>query len=270
MTGGPARPVPAWRILIRGELLLLHLVAVAAVAAMTLAGWWQLEVWRDQQALDQRQQVAQTPVPLNSVLGPDDAVGAESDAVTVRITGRYAPADEQFLLPGRAGGTWVVSPLLVEDTDAAVLVVRGAVDGDTPAPLLPLTPSGRVDVTGVVQASEPFDTDVGPGRQIEALNVAVLVSEVPYDLYSGYVVRTAQDPPDPDESTAVSPTLPDPSWQAGVRNLVYAVQWWVFAAFTAFMWWRVARDRVQDHRAIAEEAAATRVATEGEHRAPVA
>jgi hypothetical protein len=26
------------------------------------------------------------------------------------------------------------------------------------------------------------------------------------------------------------------------RNLAYAVQWWLFAAFGVFMWWRVVRD----------------------------
>ena len=28
----------------------------------------------------------------------------------------------------------------------------------------------------------------------------------------------------------------------GVRNLLYAVEWWVFGAFAAFIWWRWRRD----------------------------
>jgi len=39
----------------------------------------------------------------------------------------------------------------------------------------------------------------------------------------------------------VAPT-PDPSRWAGIRNLLYAFQWWLFAGFVAFMWWRVVGD----------------------------
>jgi hypothetical protein len=40
----------------------------------------------------------------------------------------------------------------------------------------------------------------------------------------------------------VPPPLPDPSRWSGIRNLLYACQWWVFAAFVAFMWWRMTDD----------------------------
>ena len=28
-----------------------------------------------------------------------------------------------------------------------------------------------------------------------------------------------------------------------LRNLLYAVEWWVFGAFAAFIWWRWVRDQ---------------------------
>jgi integral membrane protein len=125
--------------------------------------------------------------------------------------------------------------LLVDGTESAVLVVRGSTDaGDLP----PLA-AGPVSVTGVVAPSEPFSTAVGRGRRIESVNVSVLVGSVPYDLYSVYVVRTAQSPPDPAQLDPVAVSLPEASWTAGARNLAYGIQWWVFAAFTTFMWWRV-------------------------------
>ena len=48
--------------------------------------------------------------------------------------------------------------------------------------------------------------------------------------------------------------LPDPdvSWSVGLRNLAYAFQWWVFAAFALFMWWRMATENVAMRRAEAE------------------
>jgi len=36
--------------------------------------------------------------------------------------------------------------------------------------------------------------------------------------------------------------LPDPSRFTAVRNLLYAIEWWVFGAFAAFIWWRYVRD----------------------------
>lgn len=259
------RPVPTWRILLRGELVLLHLVAVAAIVAMGFAGRWQFDVWRQDQARDRAQQTTQTPVALSSVLGPDDPLTARADGTVVQVKGRWAPVGDQFLLTGRTAAPWVVSPLLVQGTGSALLVVRGATAGDQ----LPSLPDGPVRVTGVVQPSEQFPAAVAEGRRVEALNVSVLVGEVPYDLYAAYLVRTGEAPPDPTSLTTVAPTLPDATWTAGIRNVVYAVQWEVFAAFTAFMWWRVARDRVQDHRAIAADSAADRAPDLTDH-APVA
>jgi hypothetical protein len=36
--------------------------------------------------------------------------------------------------------------------------------------------------------------------------------------------------------------LPEPSRFTGVRNLLYAFEWWVFGAFAGFIWWRWRRD----------------------------
>jgi surfeit locus 1 family protein len=262
----PGRPLPTWRILLRGELLLLHLVACVSVAAMLFAAQWQVDVWRDSQAADRVAKAQRDPVPLPDVLGPDDALTAEADGAAVQVQGRWAPADDQFLLSGREpGGAWVVSPLLVDGTESAVLVVRGATEQDK----LPPLSNGPVTVTGVLQPSESYDTAVATDRRIAAVNVSVLVSAVPFDLYSGYVVRTGQSPADPAALAPVTVALPDPSWTAGGRNLAYGLQWGVFAAFTAFMWWRIARDRVLDHRVLAEAAAAD-ATSRASPRTPVA
>ena len=36
--------------------------------------------------------------------------------------------------------------------------------------------------------------------------------------------------------------LPSPGTFTGVRNLLYAFEWWVFGGFAAFIWWRWRRD----------------------------
>jgi cytochrome oxidase assembly protein ShyY1 len=266
VTSHPRSP-PPWRLLLRGEILLLHLVAILAVAGMLFAGYWQLEAWRGSQVDDRLEKAQREPVPLSDLLGPDEPITAEADGAAVRIRGRWAPVEDQFLVTGRASGSsWVVSPLLVDGTRSAVLVVRGSTDATTLPPLAP----GPVSVTGVVQPSEPFSTTVTPDRQVEAVNVPVLVGSVSYDLYGAYVVRTAQSAPDPADLEPVAVQLPDASWTAGARNFAYALQWAVFAAFTVFMWWRVARDRVLDHQAMDAATAPGHSAAREPPRTPVA
>ena len=65
------------------------------------------------------------------------------------------------------------------------------------------------------------------------------VQRVDVDLWSAYVI--SQDP-GPGLEEAELAALPTPSRTTGVRNLLYAVEWWVFGAFAAFIWWRWRRD----------------------------
>ena len=45
--------------------------------------------------------------------------------------------------------------------------------------------------------------------------------------------------------SAVTPaSLPKPPSFTSLRNLLYALEWWVFAGFAVFVWWRWCRDEV--------------------------
>ena len=46
--------------------------------------------------------------------------------------------------------------------------------------------------------------------------------------------------------------LPEASRFTGLRNILYAVEWWVFAAFAAFLWLRYVRDATSER--VLEEA----------------
>jgi cytochrome oxidase assembly protein ShyY1 len=209
----------------------LGLVAAVLMASMVVLGLWQLGVYDDHQQDDARARLDRAPVPLADVLGPDDAFPSDAVSIPVTLTGRYL-SDQEFAVHGSDAlgvASAVVTPLALDD-GSAVLVVRGA-DGGVPAP------SGEVDVTGVLEPSDATGDALDADRVTDGIRIAALVSAVDVDLYAGYVVRTTSDPAD--ASTPVAAPTPDPSRLAGLRNLVYAVQWWVFAAFVAFMWWRI-------------------------------
>ncbi len=82
-------------------------------------------------------------------------------------------------------------------------------------------------------AGSPLDAE----RVTGGLRIAALVQDFDQDLYAGYVVLTESRPAD--ALAAITPPTPESSRWAGIRNLLYAVQWWLFAGFVAFMWWRV-------------------------------
>ena len=67
--------------------------------------------------------------------------------------------------------------------------------------------------------------------------------------------------------------VPTPSGETGFkwRNAAYALQWWAFALFALYMWWRIVRDEGREdaaaQEAAAEEAAAQEVGASGDNGA---
>ena len=61
-------------------------------------------------------------------------------------------------------------------------------------------------------------------------------------MFSAYVVDQVAAP---GLEVAELASLPDPGTFTGVRNLLYAFEWWIFGAFAAFIWWRWRRDATQ-------------------------
>ena len=227
--------------LLSRRLIPLHLALLAVLAGTGTAGWWQWDAWRHEQADDVAQRAARDPVPLADVLGPDDAFAGEDEGVPVEVEGRYAPASQQFLVSGREqdgrDGFWVLSPLVVDGTapPSALLVVRGWTAEPTPPPV----PTGPVTETGVLRPGEEGSTTVGADRVVDAVRIPALVNAVDGDLYSAFLVSTGT--PDPGLQP-VTPPAGEPSWSAGLRNLAYALQWWLFGGFAVFLWWRICAD----------------------------
>jgi surfeit locus 1 family protein len=220
--------------------LALLVLALLVMAVMIVMGRWQYGVYDDHQRADALAVMRRAAVPLDTALGPDQAFASASVGIPVVVSGRYDRSDQLYVrhLPGAKDTYAVVTPLLT-GSGSAVLVVRGSTS-TTQAPAA----RGRVRVVGILEPSQSEPSSIDNRRVTDGIWVPGLVSTVRPDLYSGYVVLTRSDPAEP--LTPVEPPLPDPSRWAGLRNLLYAVQWWIFAVFVGFMWWRISTDEPAD------------------------
>ncbi len=216
---------------------LLGLVLVVGVAFVQL-GRWQLGVAEStahREAVEQAR--AQTPAALTSVLEPRERFRGELSSRPVTARGRYAP-EGQLLVPDRRlegrTGSWVITPFVVDGTGATMPVLRGFVE-DAAAAGDP--PDGPLTITGGLAPGEsPARIPVGPG-ELGSVDLSVLVNTWPGDLYNGFVFLESEDP-----STGAQLTkVPTPLGDTGIRwrNAAYAVQWWVFAGFALWLWWRM-------------------------------
>jgi cytochrome oxidase assembly protein ShyY1 len=246
---GPPPPQTRRHALLSPGAIGLHMFALLVTALCVLAGSWQLDAWRNEQALESADRSGAEPVPVAELLDVD--TGLRSDVVGRRVVaeGTYAPAEEQLLVAGREHegrtGWWVLSPLLVAE-DTALLVVRGWTGEEE----LPSVPQGQVSVTVSVQPGEESRDGArvaatGDVPVVDVVRLPSLVNELPYRLYPAYGLRIDEQPPPDDGLTPVAPPDPETSWRTGARSLAYALQWWLFAAFAVFMWWRILSDRLR-------------------------
>ncbi len=240
--------------------LALLLVAVLIVAAFVQLGRWQLGVAEDEASREALEQArSRQPVAVETVLSPHADFPGELSTRPVLATGEFGP-DQVVVanrrLEGRAG-FWVVAPLRVSATGATLPDLRGFVTSPDDAPPVP---QGQVTVTGGLAPPEsPYAGDAPPEGQLASVDTSVLVSRWPGELYNAFVFQQEQTPPPSAESVGTMERVPTPSGDMGFkwRNAAYALQWWAFALFALFMWWRIVKE--DDER----EEAGREPATEG-------
>jgi cytochrome oxidase assembly protein ShyY1 len=234
------------RTALRPRWLALLVVVLVAATGMAFLGQWQLERARQRGAAAAARD--QAPVrPVEEVLTARRTFPGKAAGARVEARGEWDPG-RQVLVAGRelAGrtGFWVVTPLRLADS-SAVAVVRGWVA--TPSDPAAAAPSGTVTVTGRLEPAEP-PARRAPGEgsglpegQLDRLAATELIARWPYPLLTGYLVAESQRPP----AAAPAPRpVPQPAPRTGLawQNLSYAVQWWAFALFGLFFWWRLVRD----------------------------
>jgi cytochrome oxidase assembly protein ShyY1 len=255
-----------------------HLLALVLVGTALWLGGWQFEGWQERRAAEARDLTRVDPVPLADALGPDDPFPGDSVGRPVVVEGTWLP-DGTVYVDGRTrrgrDGFWAVTPLAVGGPDRPALpVVRGwlpSVD-DPPAP-----PTGEAALVAWLQPPEGAVgvVDDDPSDDvIPQVRIADLVQRVDQDLYGGYgivadrvapgdwpVGEAAVNPGTDGLATAELEKTPDVGRFTALRNFFYGVEWWVFGAFAAFIWWSWLRDRLRAERAEEASDAGDRAAT---------
>lgn len=231
-----------------------HLLALACVTVAVGMGVWQYDAWQDRRAAERVDLTHADPLPLAEVIGADDPFPTAGLGRPVEVRGTFL-AEGTVLVTGREGngaaagadGRWVVTPLTDGAPDApAIPVVRGWVSADTGLAAVPPPPTGEVEVLGWLQPSETSnDLPADDADAVVAeLRIADLQQRVDQDLYGAYVIAEQALPSD--AAAGVVPAtldqLPPPGRFTALRNILYAIEWWLFAAFAAFLWWRYVRD----------------------------
>ncbi len=243
-----------------------HLVVAGAVA---LAGWlglWQLHAWQAHRASAEVDVTTLTPVELTRALGPDDPFPGRLVGQPVVMRGQWVPQSTLFV-SGREledrDGFWVVTPLRVAGTESAMLVVRGWSPSVAAAPA---APTGEAEFVGWLQPPEGTgEVDDDPTDDVlPQLRIADAIQHVDQDVYGAYVVVAdrvaAGDGPGGDwpvgeratndGRTGLAPATldqrPSSSQFTALRNLLYALQWWLFGGFAVFVWGRYLLDSTRD------------------------
>lgn len=229
-----------------------HVLMLVCVAVAGGLGLWQYDAWQQHRAAEAVDLTRLDPVPLADVMGPDDPFPGDRVGQPVEVTGTWLPESTVFVSGREVDGVegfWVVTPLAVEGAgDPALPVVRGwaATTDAVPAP-----PSGTASVVAWLQPTEGSgEVDADPGDDVlPQLRTADLVQHVDQDLYGAYGVAT--EPLD-GLTPATLEQLPSPGRFTALRNLLYALEWWVFGGFAAFIWWRFVREEHVPHEAPAD------------------
>ncbi|WP_127479374.1 SURF1 family cytochrome oxidase biogenesis protein [Nocardioides pantholopis] len=249
-----------------------HLLALGAVSVTVLLGLWQLESWQAVREDSAADLTREQPEPLAAVIGPDDPFPGEDVGQPVVVAGTWLPESTVYV-SGRESdgrdGYWVVTPLAIGEPDGPALpIVRGwTADVETaPAP-----PTGTAELVAWLQPTE--GTNVADEDRTDDIlpqvRTADLIQHVDQDLYGAYAIVADEVAPGDwptgaaatnDGTAGLEPAeldqLPTTAAFSGLRNFLYALEWFMFGGFVVFLWWRWARDTVALERRVAEEVAA--------------
>ncbi|MCP4421140.1 MAG: SURF1 family protein [Chloroflexi bacterium] len=213
------------------------LLVLFAMLLFARLGVWQLKRLQERRAENETLRAAldSSPLDLAEPL-PAELNGLKNRLATV--TGQYDFAEERIVLLQKwqeRTGVYLLTPLLLDDGDTAVLINRGWVpQAEYEAEQLEnyQTETGSVQVTGFLALSQPArssNTSEVASEEVYRIDIEAIEAALPYDLLPIYLVETPLD-----DSIDL-----DPPFQAQREvdlsegsHLGYAWQWFIFCVLT--------------------------------------
>ena len=225
----------------------LRRIATASVLALigltgtTALGFWQYSrAHRDDIV---RAVLAAPAVPVTSLVHPANFVPETAFARLATLPQGTLHADAALLSCGRVeagrSGCWVIAPVDAAPGLGMTVVLGVADDADAGRVLAEVHALGSRTGTwaGRVQPAEISDRPMAalrPTDRVPAINVNELAMRWHTSLLDGYLVLDSSVDVAGLRHDLTSPLIEPPSgitW----RNLLYAWQWWTFAAFVVFL-----------------------------------
>lgn len=223
---------------VRARQWLIAVVGAVLTVAMLWLGLWQMRVFEDKENESAAARAGQPAVPLLDFVSADGTVG-DIYGKPASVTGHYLPA-QQARIRAEDGTVRVLTAFQVAD-GRVLPVVRGVLPAG--ATTIPEPPAGELTQSGVFLPSEEGSGQNDTGTELGTVRLPVLAQFWPQQLLPGFITLPAAESAAQGLATAV---VALPSGSGSIQNIGYALQWWVFAAFGAFMTVRFIRALSRD------------------------
>lgn len=213
------------------------LVVLAGMVLLARLGIWQLDRLEQRRAYNAElaQALAAPPLELTGALPAEDLSALKDREVIIR--GRFDYGQQMALKvqnwQGQAG-VHLITPLLIDGSDSAVLVDRGwiPIADATPERWSQYDQPGPITVAGFIALSQPpprlaaaSAQPGGPQREWFRVDIDAIRPQLPYDLLPFYVVQTP-----PAEGNVALPYRAERVVDLSEGpHLGYAIQWFTFS-----------------------------------------
>ncbi|WP_375387354.1 SURF1 family cytochrome oxidase biogenesis protein [uncultured Amnibacterium sp.] len=242
----------------------LGLLALFVLLAGVFAGLCQ---WQISRAVEQATVVArptERTLPLTRVARPAEQQTDASVGQRVRTTGRFVPADTLIAgdrLNDTTRGWWVIGHAVVDDPAGAQLAVavgfaptraeaEAAAAAFRAAPATDRVLEGRYVDSDAAEPTTSGDPDV-----LTAVSTARLLNlwteGTGGPTYEGVLTLASA----PDGLTDIWSPRPGGEVELNLLNLLYAVEWAIFAVAAFYVWYRLIRDRWEQQQVGEDEEA---------------
>lgn len=244
------------RTLVSRRYIAVTLLVLAAMAVMARLGVWQLERREQRQArnVDLALKLSQPPLSVNAVAAGLATLPDQREAVRnlrASATGRFDYANQVLLVQQVHNdmlGSRLLTPLLLAESDKAILVDRGWIpttsadpsgwaqyDGEARETTLP----GFLLPTQIIGAPAQPDPNQPARREWFQADVAAIAAQLPYEVLPVYLLQAASP-----QDNAAPPLRQDPVIDLSEGpHLGYAIQWFSFAVVAGVVYLRVVWQR---------------------------